>query len=795
MGYQKQLNKTKIYRTGIFILLFLILTGTGAWKCSAEEKNGRVLFISSYSYSWDTIPLQMEGISEELEDNVTIDYEFMDTKKVNDDISRQIFYEHIKYLLSCVEPYDVLIVGDDDAFCFALDYRDELFKGIPIVFEGINDIEHAKEAAKQGDITGVIEQLSYADTIDMALRLYPNAKKLVAVVDDTATGVGERKQFHMHEAEYPELKFEELNASEYTKQEFAEKIAEYKDDTILLYLICSMDRYGNSYTGSEAASLIGTNAQIPVFRMAYPGMGNGLFGGNMVSHRDSGVIAGNMAMRILNGENPSSIKMVEKSPNFYCFDEEVMKRFGIAKEKLPEQSVCINEKLSFLERYAKQITEALVILILLLFSMVIVIIYVHLKQRERMLEVVETRNKQLEEAIYTAEHANQAKSVFLSRMSHEIRTPMNAILGITTLTKHCADDKDKVCENLNKIEMSSKLLLNIINDVLDMSAIESDKLKIDNSPFHLQEVISTLGGMYAALCKQKNIQLDVALIDVTEEYVIGDRLRLNQILNNLLSNALKFTEAGGKIELTIKQQTIEEKRVYLQFSVSDTGCGMSEDMIQRVFEPFEQESAKTAQNYGGSGLGMSIARNLTELMQGAISVQSEKGKGTTFTVSLPFERAQENLTEGNSDTAKEEAQEEAEEKEYDLTGTHVLLVDDTEFNLDVAADLLKLVGVTVDCVRNGKEALEAFEKSAPKEYDAILMDIQMPVLNGHEATREIRKLNREDAQTIPILAMTANAFTEDVTKSLEAGMNDHITKPIDTNILYSKLEKYCRKEK
>lgn len=907
-------HKKKYIITGIISVFTLLLLGmTADSQMIFAKEGGRVLFISSYEYSWDTVPLQMEGIEEALADDVSLSYEFMDTKRVNDEEGSRLFYEHLSHTLDMVEDYDVIIVGDDAALKFALDYQDELFDGIPIIFEGINDIERARKAAEDNLITGVVERLSYRDTLDLAVSLYPDAKRIVGIVDDTITGEGEKKQFHANEAEYPEFTFEELNTSLYSKDEFAEKLSEIGEDTIVFYLICSEDKDGNTYTGKEAAALIGENTRVPVFRMVQAGIGSGLFGGEIVSHKESGAIAGRMAMQILNGTDPAEISMVEESPNMYYFDEQVMQKFGISRKQLPEDAVFINKKVSFLEKNAKAVVTILVVTVILLLVMGIMGISLHLKERNRTLEVVQTRNGQLAEAIQAAEHANKAKTTFLSRMSHEIRTPMNAILGITSLTRNCADNPSKVKENLDKIEVSSKMLLNIINDVLDMSAIENEKIRIGHSPFDFKQVLSSLTTMYYTLCKQKGIQYDMILAGVTEEVLVGDQLRLNQILNNLLSNALKFTESGGQIKLIVTQQDIEDKKVYFQFTVQDSGCGMSEDMKSRIFKPFEQESAQTALNHGGSGLGMSITKNLVELMQGAVSVESEKGKGSTFTVSLPFERAENTESKiqdmralkvlvadddkntrdymavvlqhigvefhivGSGKEAIEElrradaegkpyevcftdwqmpevsgldlirkirkewqerifiavisgydlneAEEEAksagadlclakplfqstifnvimelsggaytritaDEDEYDLNGMRILLVDDTEFNLDVAEELLEMVGIEVDCARNGQEAIDRFESSMQGYYDAILMDVQMPVLDGHEATRRIRRLAREDAASVPILAMTANAFTEDVTASLEAGMNDHITKPIDTQILYSRLNKY-----
>lgn len=783
---KQKLNYTIRY-TFLSLVIILTITILAANTYSAQTdgqsdySEKRVLFISSYSYEWDTVPNQIAGIKEMLGNDVILNYQFMNTDWLLDEKNSQLFYETISHALEVSKPYDAVITGDDAALQFVLDYREELFPGIPVIFEGVNDTERAQKAAEEGLITGVVEKFSYKNNLDLAISLCPKANKIACIVDDTITGLGEKKQFYANEKDYPDFKFEEFSGSRYSKEEYKECLSKIGSDTIVIYLRCGEDKYGNLYTTKELNEIIKKDIKVPVFRLSQSEIGNGVFGGEVASHIESGKIAGDMTMRILNGEDPAKIKMVE-SPKQSMFDEQVMKKFGISKKQLPKDTIYVNREISFVEQYASIIVRALVSIIILLLLAGIIGISIHLKQRNQTLAVVETRNAQLAEAINTAQHANQAKTTFLARMTHEIRTPMNAILGITSLTRQCVEDAEKVEENLDKIEVSSKMLLNIINDVLDMSAIENDKIKIGHAEFDFKQILYSLESMYQALCSQKGVVFELELTDVMEESLIGDQLRLNQILNNLLSNALKFTESGGRITLRVIQQKIEAKQVYYQFAVEDTGCGMTEDMKGRIFKPFEQESTQTALEHGGSGLGMSITKNLVELMQGSIHVESEKGKGSVFTVYMPFERV-ENLKENV--VSKEE-----KEAEYDIAGMHILLVDDTEINLSVAADLLMLAGAEVDCARNGQEAVEKFEASQPGQYHVILMDVQMPVLNGHEAARKIRRLERPDAQMIPIVAMTAHAFTEDVTASLEAGMNDHITKPIDTKILYTKLDEY-----
>ncbi len=537
------------------------------------------------------------------------------------------------------------------------------------------------------------------------------------------------------------------------------------------------------------------------------------------------------------------------------------------------------------------------------------------RQRHRSYQALEESNKHLSDAISLAEHANQAKSAFLSKMSHEIRTPMNAVIGMATIAINNLKDPQKVRDSLSKILYSSKILLNLINDVLDMSAIENEKLRISHIPFDFKTLLQSIADIYYGQCRQKGVAFDMILSGVSEERLIGDQLRLHQILLNLLSNALKFTDRGGSVKLKITQHDTSGDALFLSFSVSDTGQGMTPEFMSRIFKPFEQQESSTALRFGGSGLGLSISKNLVELMGGTIRVESELGKGTTFHVELPFERtgdepqgknelsfkkirilvvddeqdsreytsvilnrmelahdcvrsgeealaaftARQNEGKGydlciidwkmpnmggletsrrlreiaDKDTtiiictayALQEVEDEAknygvdmcipkplfqstlfnllvglsgrafvrhseEPENFDFTGKRVLLAEDNIVNMEVAVGLLGMVGLNPDRATNGREAVDMFLKSEPGSYDLVLLDVQMPVMGGYEAAKVMRQAERPDAKTIPILAMTANAFTEDISAALAAGMNDHIAKPIDTRVLYATLNKY-----
>ncbi len=528
----------------------------------------------------------------------------------------------------------------------------------------------------------------------------------------------------------------------------------------------------------------------------------------------------------------------------------------------------------------------------------------------------EKKKTALKDALAAAKSASQAKGQFLSRMSHEIRTPLNAVIGYMGIAEDSQDNPDKVMHCVHNTKMASEHLLNIINDVLDMSAIENGRMKIAHEEFDLKNQLTTIATIFYNQAKAKNVRFEAIVDGIDDEIVYGDKLRLNQVFMNLLSNAVKFTPEEGHITFEASQKKTDESHVFMTFVVSDTGIGMSEEYKQRLFQPFEQESATTAQKYGGSGLGLSITQNLVKMMGGSIEVDSVQNKGTTFTVSLGFDRSSKALltapgdysmvralvvdddqksaeyirtvlkrcgaksdivTDGQAalkrikgriggdyeynlcimdwnmpqmdgiETARKIRSECSSDipviiaTAYDITefadaakelgiakivnkplfqsavmdilvttfgkytpkkastgtdislkGMKILFAEDNEMNMEIAVEILQKAGIVVTAVTDGKQACDTFINAPEGAYDAILMDVQMPVMNGYEATVAIRKSSHPQAQTIPIIAMTANAFAEDVNEALANGMNGHIAKPINYDKLFETLNEYKR---
>lgn len=383
-----------------------------------------------------------------------------------------------------------------------------------------------------------------------------------------------------------------------------------------------------------------------------------------------------------------------------------------------------------------------------------------------------------EEAFQVAQEANRSKSSFLANMSHDIRTPMNAIIGMTSLIRYDAGDKGKVIEYADKIDISSQHLLGIINNVLDMSKIEAGKTVFKYSDFSIVDFIQELDTIFHSQIYEKQQTFTITKENIRHEWVSGDRVHLMQIFSNLLSNAIKYTQEGGEIQFLVEEyETKSRAYARYRFLVSDNGIGMSADFKNTIFDAFTREESSMTNKIQGTGLGMAITKNLVEAMGGTIDVESEPGQGSCFEILMDLKTAEDQSVSLIPHTEKDEPEGNI------LQGMRFLCAEDNEINAEILTELLKIEGAECTICENGEEILKTFEQSAPGDYDMILMDVQMPVMNGYEATKAIRRSSHELAKKIPIIAMTANAFSEDIQHSLAAGMNAHVSKPVEMKVL------------
>ena len=413
-------------------------------------------------------------------------------------------------------------------------------------------------------------------------------------------------------------------------------------------------------------------------------------------------------------------------------------------------------------------------------------LFVDITDRKKLQGELDEQRVRLEDALDQAQSANHAKSAFLMNMSHDIRTPMNAIIGFTTLANERVEDTEAVRDYLQKISVSSDHLLSLINNVLEMSRIESGQIELRDRECSLQEILSDVRTIVQADVAAKNINFSIDLADVVNENLVCDRTRLSQALVNVLSNALKFTPAGGAISLRIRQlESAEEGHAVYEFKITDTGIGMSREFKEHLFEAFSRERTSTVSGLEGAGLGLAITKNIVDLMHGEITVESEAGRGSEFTITLPLRLLDARLAESPAEPKAAPAE------ELSFAGRRILLVEDNELNQEIAQAGLEEAGFAVDVADDGTVAVEKVCGAAPGQYDLILMDIQMPIMNGYEATRRIRALDSPLAN-IPIIALSANALEEDKRNSLESGMNNHVGKPFDVQQLLELLRSYLK---
>ena len=406
----------------------------------------------------------------------------------------------------------------------------------------------------------------------------------------------------------------------------------------------------------------------------------------------------------------------------------------------------------------------------------------HRKQEQ---EKDEKYKAELLRAAKKAEAANEAKTEFLQRMSHDIRTPINGICGMINVADHYADNMEKQTECRAKIKKTSHLLLELINEVLDMSKLESDEVVLEEIPFNLNSISEEILGVIEHMATEQNIRIIWEEKEVTHWNLIGSPVHVKRILMNILSNAVKYNKENGYVYISCREIPSKQTAMTtLEFVCRDTGIGMTEAFQKRIFEPFAQEHAGSRTKFAGTGLGMPITKKLVEKMGGTISFESKEGTGTTFVIRIPFQ----------IDADMKDRTETEEKTETSIQGLHVLLTEDNELNMEIAEFVLQNEGAVVTKAWNGQKAVDIFRKNRPGEFDAILMDIMMPVMNGYEAAKMIRSLDREDAKVIPIIAMTANAFTEDKMRAKEAGMDEHIAKPVDGKLLVKVINELVKRD-
>jgi len=743
-----------------------------------------ILHVSSYNMQIERERRIIENIRNILETNNEVEYknfnlnshEIRNRANFVSIYSDQIRTEYIE------RSPDLLIVSDNEALQFVLDNYYLLFPKVPVIFCGINDADASKLYSIKEYITGVFETDSFKETVLEMLHLYPRTRNIYVLNDFSLSRSVKLKKNIQKEIKNEDYHVNFIFNDNKPFAEILEDIQSLGSDTLVLIGNYFTDSNGVFYSEQASQKLLADASVNPVFCLSASYIGHGTLGGKVsVSYTNTDVIA-SMASDMLKGKSPLEIPIIEDSSSFnrWVFDHGTAKKFKIKIKNLPEGHDIVNRIMPIWESNPREFRLILVVSALLLLIICGLVIFLRMFAK-----------KQAE-----ANEASMAKSVFLTNMSHEIRTPMNAIIGMTSIGKSSpiVERKD-YC--FDRIDDASKHLLGIINDILDMSKIESGKFELSAVEFNFERMLQQVVNVNTVHSNEKHQTILVSIDPNIPKIIYCDEQRLSQVITNLLGNAVKFTPENGSIKLNAKFIAEENDFYVIQFSVFDTGIGISPEQQVKLFHSFQQAESSTSRKFGGTGLGLSISKNIVTMMSGRIWVESELGAGSIFHFTIKAKKTAGSISgtkqsnQQTDDTSGAPSGEQSNNIDQ-FEGRNILLAEDVEVNREIVKALLEPTKITIDCAENGEEAVKMFSES-PDKYDMIFMDVQMPMMDGYKATVVIRSFDHPKAKTIPIIAMTANVFNEDIKKCLDAGMNSHIGKPLNMDEVLEKTRNYLRK--
>ncbi|MBE9561845.1 MAG: response regulator [Proteobacteria bacterium] len=744
----------------------------------AENVDKQILLINSYhqSMGWsEEIYQAVQDVFDSENIKYQLHIENMDTKRVKYNENYQQYLSELynyKYHQDSKINFDLIILADNNAFDFMTKYHDKLFPTVPVIFCGVAFNKGLKVTNPY--FTGVEEIFDAPATIEVALKLNPNLKEIFVINDFLPSGIAWAKMIKddLQAKGYNE-KFKISFADDWNMQKLQKHINNLPKNSMGMIGLYFRDRDGKYFTAKESAKLMSQGHNTPIYNLLDLFLDKqGAVGGNVISGYYQGETAARLAIRMLNGENIKDIAIIKKGANRYIYDYQGLTRLKLPIEKLPEDSIILNQPYSFYKEYKT------LVWMVAIFINILIILNIFLLKNIAKRKIVEQELKQasdtLEIKVDEANAANKAKSTFLAHMSHELRTPLNAILGFAQIINDSKNLGKNDKENISIITRSGEHLLTLINQVLDLSKIEAGRTTINNNNFDLHQLLDDLERMFSLKIKEKNLHFVCEVQSLMPQYISADDIKLRQILINLLNNAVKFTEIGN-VELYVRHN---EEHKTINFVVKDTGYGIDKSELANLFQAFIQTSSGKKQ-HEGTGLGLSISRKFIHLMGGEITVNSTLDKGTIFEFYIKYQIPNLNKVQ------KLEIPKKVIALATNQIKYRILIVDDKWSNRQLMISLLEPLGFGLKEAENGQKAIDIFDQWQPH---LIWMDMRMPVMDGYDATVEIRK--NVKGQGVAIIALTANALGEGRASIEDAGCDDYLQKPFNNNYIFELMHKH-----